>query len=142
MAEVYLRAADDFSHLVHLLPAGREEQAKALGVLRRCRKIPGADTVAGAANSCYGRLLVPGDRSSRIAEGVAEVSAVSIMGHLRQSAEWFHRMSRKFMKTWDTRPPADVARSEGCGSRMEHELRNPGLRLLRSVLTIPSACLR
>ena len=109
MAEADLSVADDFDYLVRLLPAGWEEQAKALGALRRCRKIPDARTLLRVllihlAEGCS--LRETAVRASQ--GGVAEVSDVAIMDRLRQSAEWFRWMSSELMKTWDIRPPADV----------------------------------
>jgi len=109
MAEADLSVADDFDYLVRLFPAGWEEQAKALGALRRCRKIPDARTLLRVllihlAEGCS--LRETAVRASQ--GGVAEVSDVAIMDRLRQSAQWFRWMSSKLMKTWDIRPPADV----------------------------------
>jgi len=109
MAEADLNVADDFDYLVRLLPAGWEEQAKALGALRRCRKIPDARTLLRVllihlAEGCS--LRETAVRASQ--GGVAEVSDVAIMDRLRQSAEWFRWMSSELIKTWDIRPPADV----------------------------------
>jgi len=109
MAEADLTVADDFDYLVRLLPAGWEEQAKTLGALRRCRKIPDARTLLRVllihlAEGCSLR-----ETAVRAAQGgVAEVSDVAIMDRLRQSAEWFRWMSGELMKTWDIRPPAEV----------------------------------
>jgi hypothetical protein len=109
MVEADLSVADDFDYLVRLLPAGWEEQAKALGALRRCRKIPDARALLRVllihlAEGCS--LRETAVRASQ--GGVAEVSDVAIMDRLRQSAEWFRWMSSELMKTWDIRPPADV----------------------------------
>lgn len=109
MAETDLRVADDFDYLVQLLPAGWEEQAKALGALRRCRKISDARTLLRVllihlAEGCS--LRETAVRASQ--GGVAAVSDVAIMDRLRQSAEWFRWMSSELMKAWDIRPPADV----------------------------------
>lgn len=109
MAEANLRVADDFDYLVRLLPAGWEEQAKALGALRRCRKIPDARTLLRVLLIHLGEGCSLRETAVRASQGgVAEVSDVAIMDRLRQSAEWFRWMSSEFMKTWDIRPPADV----------------------------------
>lgn len=109
MAELDLSVADDFDYLVRLLPVGWEKQAKASGALRRCRKIPDAQTLLRVllihlAEGCSLR-----ETSVRAAQGgVAELSDVAIMDRLRQSAEWFRWMSSELMKTWDIRPTADM----------------------------------
>lgn len=109
MAETDLNVTDDFDYLVRLLPAGWEEQAKTLGALRRCRKIPDARTLLRVllihlAEGCS--LRETAVRASQ--GGVVEVSDVAIMDRLRQSAEWFRWMSGELMKAWDIRPPAKV----------------------------------
>ena len=109
MAETDLRVADDFEYLLQLLPAGWEEQAKVLGALRRCRKIPDAQTLLRLllihlAEGCS--LRETAVRASR--GGVAQVSDVAIMDRLRQSGEWFRWMSLELMKTWGIREPEGV----------------------------------
>jgi len=109
MAEAELSVADDFEYLLQLLPDGWEEQAKALGALRRCRKIPDAETLLRIllihlAEGCS--LRETAVRASR--GGVAQVSDVAIMDRLRQSAEWFRWMSFELMKTWGMRRPEGV----------------------------------
>lgn len=110
MMQPDLRVADDFDFLVRLLPKGWEAQAKALGALRRCRKIPNARTLLRIllihlAEGCSLR-----ETSVRAARGgLATVSDVAIMDRLRQSAEWFRWMSTELMKSWDMRSPADVS---------------------------------
>ena len=106
MAETDLSVADDFEYLLRLLPARWEEQAKALGALRRCRKILDAQTLLRLllihlAEGCS--LRETAVRASR--GGVAQVSDVAIMDRLRQSAEWFRWMSLELMKTWGIREP-------------------------------------
>lgn len=109
MVETDLNVSNDFEYLLQILPAGWENQAKALGALRRCRKIPDARTLLRIllihlAEGCSLR-----ETSVRAAQGgVAAVSDVAILGRLRQSGEWFRWMSGELMKTWDIRPPADV----------------------------------
>lgn len=109
MAETDLNVADDFEYLLRLLPAGWEDQAKTLGALRRCRKIPDAQTLLRVllihlAEGCS--LRETAVRASR--GGVVEVSDVAIMDRLRQSAEWFRWMSLELMKTWGIRQPEGV----------------------------------
>lgn len=109
MAEADLSVADDFDYLLRILPAGWEERAKALGALRRCRKIPDAQTLLRLllihlAEGCS--LRETAVRASR--GGVAQVSDVAIMNRLRQSAEWFRWMSLELMKTWGIRKPEGV----------------------------------
>ena len=40
-----LRIVEDFDYLVSFLPSGWQSKAKELGALRRCRKVPDAQTV-------------------------------------------------------------------------------------------------
>ena len=109
MAEADLKVSDDFDYLVRLLPAGWEEQAKTLGALRRCRKIPDARTLLRVLLIHLGEGCSLRETAVRASQGgVAEVSDVAIMDRLRQSGEWFRWMSSELMKTWDIRPPADV----------------------------------
>ena len=43
--ESALDVAKDFEYLLGFLPPGWQDQAKGLGALRRCRKIPNAETL-------------------------------------------------------------------------------------------------
>jgi hypothetical protein len=45
MSENDLKVAEDFIYLTSFLPVGWQEKAKELGALRRCRKVPDAETL-------------------------------------------------------------------------------------------------
>lgn len=100
---------EDFEFLLSFLPEGWENQAKALGALTRCRKIPNAEILLRLllihlAEGCSLR-----ETALRAREGnIIEVSDVAIMDRLKQSTEWFRWMNMEIMKRWIVKQPATV----------------------------------
>ena len=104
-----LDVADDFDYLKTFLPEGWQARAKELGALRRCRKVPDAETLLRVllihlAEGCSLR-----ETSVRARKGnLIELSDVAIMDRLRLSAEWFRWMNTEIMNIWVVRQPATV----------------------------------
>jgi hypothetical protein len=104
-----LSIESDYDYLVSFLPPGWREKAKELGALRRCRKIPNADTLLRVlllhlAEGCSLR------ETSALARrgGLADLSDVAIMDRLRMSSEWFRWMNEQIMHVWVERQPMAV----------------------------------
>jgi len=104
-----INVASDFDYLVTFLPAGWQSKAKELGALKRCRKIPNAETLLRVlllhlAEGCSLR-----ETSTRLARGgIANVSDVAIMDRLRSAGAWFRWMSLELMRTWVDKQPDTV----------------------------------
>jgi hypothetical protein len=99
----------DFEYLVTFLPEGWEQQAKELGALRRCRKVPDARVLLRVllmhlAQGCSLRETAVRAREG----GVADLSDVAIMDRLRQAGEWFRWMNTELMGRWVVRQPPAV----------------------------------
>lgn len=107
--EPALDSPNDFEYLLGLLPAGWQDKAKELGALRRCRKIPNAETLLRVflihlAEGCSLR-----ETSVRAREGgIVSLSDVAILDRLKQAGEWFRWMNTELMNNWVARPPATV----------------------------------
>lgn len=104
-----LEVSKDFEYLLRFLPEGWREKAKELGALRRCRKVPDAETLLRVllihlAEGCS--LRETAARASR--GGVVNLSDVAIMDRLRMSGEWFRWMNTQIMSKWVARQPATV----------------------------------
>jgi len=104
-----VRVNDDYDYLLGFLPSGWRGQAKELGALRRCRKIPDADTLLRVllmhlAEGCS--LRETAVRAAR--GGLITLSDVAIMDRLRGSGEWFRWMNTELMRQWITRQPQTV----------------------------------
>ncbi len=107
--ENQLKMSDDFSFLLTFLPVGWERQAKELGALRRCRKVPDAQTLLRVllihlAEGCSLRETAVRARQGQL----ADLSDVAIMDRLRQSGEWFRWMNERLMRRWVDRQPEAV----------------------------------
>lgn len=109
MPEPLLKVEDDYDYLVRFLPEGWQAKAKELGALRRCRKIPNAETLLRVllihlAEGCSLR-----ETAVRVRQGgLVDLSDVAIMDRLKGSGDWFLWMNRELMKKWVTRQPAAV----------------------------------
>lgn len=104
-----LKVESDYEYLVSFLPEGWREKAKELGALRRCRKVPNADTLLRVlllhlAEGCSLRETSVLARQG----GLAELSDVAIMDRLRMSSEWFRWMNEQIMHAWVDRQPEAV----------------------------------
>ncbi len=108
-SESALDSPADFEYLLGLLPLGWQDKAKELGALRRCRKIPNAETLLRVflihlAEGCSLR-----ETSVRAREGgIVSLSDVAILDRLKQAGEWFRWMNTELMNNWVARPPATV----------------------------------
>lgn len=104
-----LDISKDFEYLLGFLPTGWQGQAKKLGALRRCRKIPNAETLLRVllihlAEGCSLR-----ETSVRAREGgLIDLSDVAILDRLKLSGEWFRWMNTELMQTWVARQPTTV----------------------------------
>ena len=104
-----IRVNDDYDYLLSFLPTGWKSKAKELGALRRCRKIPDAETLLRVllihlAEGCSFRETAV--RAAR--GGIIEVSDVAIMERLKGAGEWFRWMNTELMQKWITRQPQTV----------------------------------
>ena len=104
-----LDVSEDFEYLLGFLPQGWQGKAKELGALRRCRKVPDAETLLRVllihlAEGCSLR-----ETSVRARQGgIIHLSDVAILDRLKLSGEWFRWMNRKIMEQWVARPPSTV----------------------------------
>ncbi|MCK5146357.1 IS4 family transposase [bacterium] len=100
---------NDFKFLLNFLPEGWAQQAKKLGALTRCRKIPNAEILLRVllihlAEGCSLR-----ETAVRAKEGgIISLSDVAIMDRLKKSTAWFQWMNTEIMKQWITRQPDTV----------------------------------
>jgi hypothetical protein len=109
MSELSLRVEEDYDYLIRFLPDNWQEQAKELGALRRCRKIPNAEILLRVllihlAEGCSLRETAVRARQG----GLVDLSDVAIMDRLKGAGDWFLWMNRELMKKWVTRQPAAV----------------------------------
>ena len=104
-----ISTATDFDYLVTFLPVGWQDKAKELGALKRCRKIPNAETLLRIlllhlAEGCSLR-----ETATRLTRGgIANVSDVAIMDRLRGAGNWLRWMSVELMQQWIAKPPSAV----------------------------------
>lgn len=107
--ESVFEVSKDFEYLLGFLPSGWQDKAKELGALRRCRKIPNAETLLRVllihlAEGCSLR-----ETSVRAREGgIIDLSDVAILDRLKQAGEWFRWMNTKLMQEWVARKPSTV----------------------------------
>jgi hypothetical protein len=92
---------DDFAYVLTLLPEGWRDKARELGALRRCRKVPDAESLLRVllihlAEGCSLRETALHARRT----GILELSDVAIMDRLRNSREWFWWMNQQMMARW------------------------------------------
>lgn len=104
-----LHVSEDFEYLLGFLPRGWQDQAKELGALRRCRKIPNAETLLRVllihlAEGCSLRETAVRARES----GLIDLSDVAILDRLKLAGEWFRWMNTGMMQQWVARPPSTV----------------------------------
>ncbi len=104
-----LSVEQDFEYMLSFLPEGWREKAKELGALRRCRKVPDADTLLRVlllhlAEGCSLRETAALAREG----GLVTLSDVAIMDRLRQASEWFRWMNEAIMRAWVLRSPQAV----------------------------------
>lgn len=107
--ESTLDVSTDFEYLLGFLPAGWQDKAKELGALRRCRKVPDAQTLLRVllihlAEGCSLRETSVRARES----GIIELSDVAILDRLKLAGEWFRWMNMEIMQTWIVRHPSTV----------------------------------
>lgn len=99
--EITVRTDADFEYLVSFLPVDWLTKTKELGALRRCRKIPEAQTLLRIlllhlAEGCSLR-----ETAARMKRGgIANISDMAILDQLRVSGDWLHWMSAEFMRSW------------------------------------------
>jgi hypothetical protein len=105
-SEAELRLEEDFAYVLRLLPEGWQKQAKALGALRRCRKVADAESLLRVllihlAEGCSLR-----ETALRVQRAqIANLSDVAIMDRLRLAGEWFRWMNTQLIKSWALRQP-------------------------------------
>jgi hypothetical protein len=113
MGNPELTVSDDFEYLLGFLPQDWREMAKELGALRRCRKVPDAETLLRVllihlAEGCSLR-----ETALRAKRGnLISLSDVAIMDRLRQSGEWFRWMNTEIMQEWVAWQPVSIFGSE------------------------------
>ena len=107
--ELALDLSTDFEYLLSFLPRGWQDKAKEYGALRRCRKVPDAETLLRVllihlAEGCSLR-----ETSVRAREGgIINLSDVAILDRLKVAGEWFRWMNMELMRTWVVRQPSTV----------------------------------
>ncbi len=109
MTDAALRIEDDYDYLVSFLPDGWREQAKTLGALKRCRKMPSAEVLLRVllihlAEGCSLRETAVRARKG----GLVDISDVAIMDRLKVAGDWFLWMNQELMKKWVAHQPVSV----------------------------------
>jgi hypothetical protein len=99
----------DFDYLCQFLPEGWEVQAKRLGALRRCRRIPDARILLRIllihlAEGCSLRETAVRSKHGNL----AQISDVTVMNRLRMSGEWFRWINQQMIQNWIKHTPAEV----------------------------------
>lgn len=102
-----IRVDEDWDYLVSFLPDGWAEQARALGALRRARKMASADLLLRVllihlAEGCS--LRETAVRAEQA--GLVSVSDVAVMDRLRQSGPWFQWMNQALIDQLGIHPVA------------------------------------
>jgi hypothetical protein len=130
---------DDWAVVARFLPPGWEDQARALGALRRCRKFAGPEPLLRTllihlAEGCSLRETAVRARHG----GLAAVSDVALLKRLGAAGEWLRWMAQAVMTTWLLpRPPALLRPEAGVPQAGGPALR---VRLVdASVVTEPGA---
>jgi len=109
MSERDLNVAEDFIYLTSFLPSGWQAKAKELGALRRCKKVPNAETLLRVLLIHLGEGLSFRETSVIVRQGnLVDLSDVAIMDRLAMSGEWFRWMNTEMMKKWVGRQPETV----------------------------------
>lgn len=109
MATERLQVNEDFAYLTSFLPQGWQAKARQLGALRRCRKVPDAETLLRVllihlAEGCSLRETAVRARQGHL----AALSDVAIMDRLKRAGEWFRWTNRELMKSWIVPQPEAV----------------------------------
>jgi len=108
-SDASLQVENDFDYLCTFLPKGWEQQAKVMGALRRCRKIPDSRILLRIllihlAEGCSLR-----ETALRAREGnLIDLSDVAIMDRLRSAGQWFRWMNAAMVSTWVHLPPSAI----------------------------------
>ena len=107
MSIVRSSVSQDYEYLLSFLPDGWAQKAKELGALRRCRKIPDAETLLRImfihlAAGCSLRETAVQARLGKI----ADVSDVAILARLRQCGRWFQWMNEQLLAKWVPHRPS------------------------------------
>jgi hypothetical protein len=113
MTKAELKVSEDFEYLLSFLPHGWQAKAKELGALRRCRKVPDAETLLRVllihlAEGCSLRETAVRARRGKL----IELSDVAIMDRLKVSGEWFRWINTELMEAWVQKQPARVFGSQ------------------------------
>jgi hypothetical protein len=109
MGKADLDVTDDFAYLTQFLPQGWQAKAKELGALRRCRKVPDAETLLRVLLIHLGEGCSLRETAVRAREGeLIDLSDVAIMDRLKQAGEWFRWMNAEIMNGWVATPPPTV----------------------------------
>lgn len=109
MATDRLQVNEDFAYLTSFLPKGRQSKARELEALRRCRKVPDAETLLRVllihlAEGCSLRETAVRARQGHL----VALSDVAIMDRLKRAGEWFRWMNTELMKSWIAPQPEAV----------------------------------
>lgn len=104
-----LNVDDDYSYLISFLPDGWQEQARRLGALKRCRKIPDAAMLlrlllVHLAEGCSLRETAARFRQG----GLLSLSDVAVMDRLRQAGDWFCWLNQEMLRRWVVKSPEAV----------------------------------
>lgn len=97
-AEKYKKLLEDWSKLTKLLPAGWEEQARALGALKFSRQLGGPDNLLRIllmyfSDGCSMRETVARARAGDL----ADISDVGLLKRINKSGEWLRWMSERLI---------------------------------------------
>jgi len=104
-----LSVSEDYEYLMGFLPKGWQARARELGALRRCRKVPDAETLLRVllihlAEGCSLRETAVRARQGHL----IALSDVAIMERLKRAGEWFRWMNTELMKRWVGAPPEAI----------------------------------
>ena len=104
-----VRLDEDFEYLLTFLPCGWQDKAKELGALRRCRKVPDAETLLRVLLIHLAEGYSLRETAVRARQGhVLDVSDVTIMNRLKDSGAWFQWMNERLMEQWVSLHPRAV----------------------------------
>ena len=99
----------DWPYLLTFLPRGWQQEAKALGALRRCRKFVNAESLLRIllihlADGCSLR-----ETAARAKHGnIVSISDVALLKRLKSSGEWLRWMAEQVMVKWIEKQPAAI----------------------------------
>ena len=113
MIQSKLKLENDFDYLLGFLPQAWQLQAKNLGVLTRCRKVPDAEKLLRVLLIHLSEGCSLRETSLRARKGhIIDISDVAIMDRLKKSAEWFRWMSTELMMQWILQQPTSIFGSQ------------------------------